>query len=57
MAQLSRVYSTEVSREEYWTYTTESAEKAKVQAYKLKVRRYPQSHCHDRTGEQESKAA
>jgi conjugation system TraG family ATPase len=34
--QLSRVYRTEVSREEYWTYTTESAEKAKVQAYKLK---------------------
>jgi type IV secretory pathway VirB4 component len=29
--QLSRVYRTEVSREEYWTYTTESAEKAKVQ--------------------------
>jgi conjugation system TraG family ATPase len=31
--QLSRVYRTEVSREEYWTYTTESAEKAKVQRY------------------------
>lgn len=30
-SQLSRVYRTEVSREEYWTYTTESAEKAKVQ--------------------------
>jgi conjugation system TraG family ATPase len=35
-AQLSRVYRTEVSREEYWTYTTESSEKAKVQAYKKK---------------------
>jgi conjugation system TraG family ATPase len=34
--QLSRVYRTEVSREEYWTYTTESAEKAKVKAYKEK---------------------
>ena len=34
--QLSRVYRTEVSREEYWTYTTESAEKAKVQAYTKK---------------------
>jgi conjugation system TraG family ATPase len=34
--QLSRVYRTEVSREEYWTYTTESSEKAKVKAYKLK---------------------
>ncbi|MGF7072350.1 TraG family conjugative transposon ATPase [Mucilaginibacter sp. 3215] len=34
--QLSRVYRTEVSREEYWTYTTESAEKAKVKAYKKK---------------------
>ncbi|RVT98451.1 TraG family conjugative transposon ATPase [Mucilaginibacter limnophilus] len=32
--QLSRVYRTEVSREEYWTYTTESAEKAKVKRYK-----------------------
>lgn len=31
--QLSKVYRTEVSREEYWTYTTESAEKAKVQEY------------------------
>jgi conjugation system TraG family ATPase len=31
--QLSRVYRTEVSREEYWTYTTESSEKAKVQKY------------------------
>ncbi|WP_448698243.1 TraG family conjugative transposon ATPase [Mucilaginibacter sp. AW1-3] len=31
--QLSKVYRTEVSREEYWTYTTESAEKAKVQKY------------------------
>jgi conjugation system TraG family ATPase len=35
-SQLSRVYRTEVSREEYWTYTTESAEKAKVQQYTLK---------------------
>ncbi|MGF7080381.1 TraG family conjugative transposon ATPase [Mucilaginibacter sp. UYCu711] len=34
--QLSRVYRTEVSREEYWTYTTESAEKAKVQQYTQK---------------------
>ncbi|QXV64011.1 TraG family conjugative transposon ATPase [Mucilaginibacter sp. 21P] len=34
--QLSRVYRTEVSREEYWTYTTESVEKAKVKAYKKK---------------------
>jgi len=34
--QLSKVYRTEVSREEYWTYTTESAEKAKVKAYKKK---------------------
>jgi len=34
--QLSRVYRTEVSREEYWTYTTESSEKAKVQAYTKK---------------------
>jgi conjugation system TraG family ATPase len=34
--QLSRVYRTEVSREEYWTYTTESAEKAKVQQYTKK---------------------
>jgi len=34
--QLSRVYRTEVSREEYWTYTTESAEKAKVQDYTKK---------------------
>jgi conjugation system TraG family ATPase len=34
--QLSRVYRTEVSREEYWTYTTESAEKAKVKRYKEK---------------------
>jgi conjugation system TraG family ATPase len=34
--QLSRIYRTEVSREEYWTYTTESAEKAKVKAYKKK---------------------
>jgi len=34
--QLSRVYRTEVSREEYWTYTTESAEKAKVRQYKKK---------------------
>jgi len=32
--QFSKVYRTEVSREEYWTYTTESAEKAKVKAYK-----------------------
>lgn len=31
--QLSRVYRTEVSREEYWTYTTESSEKAKIQHY------------------------
>jgi conjugation system TraG family ATPase len=31
--QLSKVYRTEVSREEYWAYTTESSEKAKVQAY------------------------
>ncbi|MFI5163330.1 MAG: TraG family conjugative transposon ATPase, partial [Sphingobacteriales bacterium] len=31
--QLSKVYRTEVSREEYWTYTTESAEKAKVHQY------------------------
>lgn len=30
----SKVYRTEVSREEYWTYTTESTEKAKVKAYK-----------------------
>ena len=35
--QLSKVYRTEVSREEYWTYTTESAEKAKVQAYTRKL--------------------
>ncbi|OOQ56625.1 TraG family conjugative transposon ATPase [Mucilaginibacter pedocola] len=34
--QLSRVYRTEVSPEEYWTYTTESAEKAKVKAYQQK---------------------
>ncbi|MBK0379288.1 TraG family conjugative transposon ATPase [Mucilaginibacter segetis] len=34
--QLSRVYRTEVSREEYWTYTTESSEKAKVQHYRQK---------------------
>jgi conjugation system TraG family ATPase len=34
--QLSRVYRTEVSREEYWTYTTESSEKAKVNTYKKK---------------------
>lgn len=34
--QLSKVYRTEVSREEYWTYTTESSEKAKVKAYKAK---------------------
>lgn len=34
--QLSRVYRTEVSREEYWTYTTESAEKARVQEYAKK---------------------
>jgi conjugation system TraG family ATPase len=34
--QLSRVYRTEVSREEYWTYTTESSEKAKVQNYTKK---------------------
>ena len=32
----SKVYRTEVSREEYWTYTTESAEKAKVKSYKKK---------------------
>lgn len=32
----SKVYRTEVSREEYWTYTTESSEKAKVKAYKKK---------------------
>jgi len=31
--QLSKVYRTEVSPEEYWTYTTESSEKAKVQRY------------------------
>lgn len=35
-SQLSKVYRTEVSREEYWTYTTESAEKAKVHAYAKK---------------------
>jgi conjugation system TraG family ATPase len=35
-SQLSRVYRTEVSREEYWTYTTESAEKARVKSYKNK---------------------
>jgi conjugation system TraG family ATPase len=35
-AQLSKVYRTEVSREEYWTYTTESAEKARVQEYARK---------------------
>jgi conjugation system TraG family ATPase len=34
--QLSKVYRTEVSREEYWTYTTESAEKARVQEYARK---------------------
>ncbi|MDT3401035.1 TraG family conjugative transposon ATPase [Mucilaginibacter terrae] len=34
--QLSKVYRTEVSREEYWTYTTESSEKAKVHAYAKK---------------------
>jgi conjugation system TraG family ATPase len=34
--QLSKVYRTEVSREEYWTYTTESAEKARVQEYAKK---------------------
>jgi conjugation system TraG family ATPase len=34
--QLSKVYRTEVSREEYWTYTTESAEKAKVHQYTQK---------------------
>ena len=34
--QLSKVYRTEVSREEYWTYTTESAEKAKVHTYAKK---------------------
>jgi conjugation system TraG family ATPase len=34
--QLSKVYRTEVSREEYWTYTTESAEKAKLQQYTKK---------------------
>ncbi|NCD67861.1 TraG family conjugative transposon ATPase [Mucilaginibacter agri] len=34
--QLSKVYRTEVSREEYWTYTTESSEKAKVHAYTKK---------------------
>lgn len=34
--QLSKVYRTEVSREEYWTYTTESAEKAQVQEYAKK---------------------
>jgi conjugation system TraG family ATPase len=34
--QLSKVYRTEVSREEYWTYTTESSEKAKVQRYTQK---------------------
>ncbi|OCX54329.1 conjugal transfer protein TraG [Mucilaginibacter sp. PPCGB 2223] len=31
--QLSKVYRTEVSPEEYWTYTTESSEKSKVQRY------------------------
>ncbi|WP_295769267.1 TraG family conjugative transposon ATPase [uncultured Mucilaginibacter sp.] len=31
--QLSRVYRTEVSREEYWTYTTQASEKAKVKKY------------------------
>ncbi|QQL50160.1 TraG family conjugative transposon ATPase [Mucilaginibacter ginkgonis] len=35
--QLSKVYRTEVSREEYWTYTTESSEKAKVNAYTQKL--------------------
>ncbi len=34
--QLSKVYRTEVSREEYWTYTTESSEKAKVKKYQAK---------------------
>ncbi|UEG54895.1 TraG family conjugative transposon ATPase [Mucilaginibacter daejeonensis] len=34
--QLSRVYRTEVSREEYWTYTTESSEKAKVKKCQAK---------------------
>jgi conjugation system TraG family ATPase len=34
--QLSKVYRTEVSREEYWTYTTESSEKARVHAYAKK---------------------
>lgn len=34
--QLSKVYRTEVSREEYWTYTTESSEKAKVHQYTQK---------------------
>lgn len=34
--QLSKVYRTEVSREEYWTYTTESAEKARVHEYAKK---------------------
>lgn len=34
--QLSKVYRTEVSPEEYWTYTTESSEKAKVKQYKEK---------------------
>ncbi|RFZ90052.1 TraG family conjugative transposon ATPase [Mucilaginibacter conchicola] len=31
--QLSKVYRTEVSPEEYWTYTTEASEKALVQEY------------------------
>jgi len=31
--QSSKVYRTEVSPEEYWAYTTEAAEKAKVQEY------------------------
>ncbi|QXV66800.1 TraG family conjugative transposon ATPase [Mucilaginibacter sp. 21P] len=34
--QLSKVYRTEVSREEYWTYTTESSEKARVKKYQAK---------------------
>jgi len=33
---LSRVYRTEVSMEEYLTYTTEESEKVKVQAYAKK---------------------
>ncbi|MBL4675921.1 MAG: TraG family conjugative transposon ATPase, partial [Mucilaginibacter sp.] len=34
--QLSKVYRTEVSPEEYWAYTTEASEKARVKSYKDK---------------------